>query len=527
MKCAPSPQPLTRRRQWVIAGGLFVIIFLVRAPTLFRSVLDWDESLYILMAEQWLAGHLPYTTIWDNKPIGIYTIFLIYQVIFGDNVAAIRLATAVFVTANAIFIFKISYHFLQAKTEPLRSKYAVFASVCYGIGSLSNDGLAANTEIFMTAFTTLAMLLAITPTPKVLRRNVLCGLIFGFAVMTKYVAIFEAPALAFALLYLNRPSTRSAYASRLLATAAGGIIPLLVTVLIYLQAGDIGIWWQDSVISNITRVAAAVPIPDINDVGINQLRNWLPFYVAPLVIIIQLMRGRLHEVRNFNALLFALLWLICGSFGVYAAKSFYDHYFLQILPALCLILTLNIAWLNRIGKWTISGLMLFPALAGWHALIQAATPIITVQGVHISIQPDTTQQVAQELNAVLQPQQHIYVFDDQPIIYSLTHEEPPTKYVFPSVLTTCFLSKVAKVDAAHEVHKILKQRPTYVVRTLYPASATNNRNYGVYQLVNQTLRDNYHLWHQVGSSQIFQLNAGTAFNLPSDDAVAPVCGHPV
>ncbi|MDE8349515.1 MAG: hypothetical protein POG74_08540, partial [Acidocella sp.] len=144
-----------------MAGYLFAIILLIRVPTLFRSVLDWDESLYLLMAEQWRAGHLPYTTIWDNKPIGIYVIFLIFIDMFGRNVAAIRLASDVFVTANAFIIFKITYLLLSGRTAPQRQWLAIFAAVSYSIGSLSNDGLSANTEIFMTCFTALAMLLAI------------------------------------------------------------------------------------------------------------------------------------------------------------------------------------------------------------------------------------------------------------------------------------------------------------------------------------------------------------------------------
>src|ERR1035441_10454143 len=30
--------------------------------------LDWDESLYIVMAQRWLQGDLPYVRIWDQHP---------------------------------------------------------------------------------------------------------------------------------------------------------------------------------------------------------------------------------------------------------------------------------------------------------------------------------------------------------------------------------------------------------------------------------------------------------------------------
>ena len=60
------------------------------------------------MAQQWRLGHLPYTTVWDNKPIGIYAIFALFQAIFGDRVFAIRIATIVFVSVLAFTVFKIS-----------------------------------------------------------------------------------------------------------------------------------------------------------------------------------------------------------------------------------------------------------------------------------------------------------------------------------------------------------------------------------------------------------------------------------
>ncbi|HQT43854.1 MAG TPA: glycosyltransferase family 39 protein, partial [Halothiobacillus sp.] len=523
---APSTQTLTWRKRFAFAGWFMVIMLLVRAPTLFRSVLDWDESLYLLMAKQWQAGHLPYTTIWDNKPIGIYAIFLVFQEIFGANVAAIRLATTVFVTANATFVAAISYQFLQNTVAPQRSRYAAFAGICYGVASLSNDGLAANTEIFMTAFTTLAMLLAVAPGSQSLRRNAACGLIFGLAVMTKYVAIFEAPALAFALLYFNRPTKKEIYIRRLLATATGGIIPMLATAFVYADLGQMRLWWHDSVISNITRVAANVPTPNIGAVITGQLMNWLLLYVAALMMIVQIVVKQKRDQQSYNTYVFVLLWLGCGGLGVYAAKSFYDHYFLQILPVLCIITVLTYASSGWIGRRVLWIIVAFPVLAGYHALAQAVAPMISMNGGHINIQPDATERGAHDLNLVLQQDQHIYVFDDQPIIYNLTHQSPPTRYIFPSVLTTCFLEKVAGIDAVLEVQKIFAQHPAYVIRTLYPASAETNRNYAVYAFVNEALHDNYHLWKQEGATQIFQLTSNAAFRLPRK-VHAGTCGHPV
>ena len=59
--------------------GVFLFLFLwallMRTPTFLVSAVDWDESLYVLIASQWLSGHPPYTTVFEIKPIGIFAIF--------------------------------------------------------------------------------------------------------------------------------------------------------------------------------------------------------------------------------------------------------------------------------------------------------------------------------------------------------------------------------------------------------------------------------------------------------------------
>ncbi|HQU01971.1 MAG TPA: hypothetical protein PLI12_05940, partial [Acetobacteraceae bacterium] len=109
------------------------------------------------------------------------------------------------------------------------------------------------------------------------------------------------------------------------------------------------------------------------------------------------------------------------------------------------------------------------------------------------------------LTAALQPGQHIYVFDDQPIIYSLTNQTPPTKYAFPPDLTSRFLADVAGINAYHEVSSILATHPEFIIRSLYPLTAPSQRNNAVYQLVDQTLARDYDIWKTVGGSVIFRL----------------------
>lgn len=520
----PRHIKLTWPIQCAMAGIFLIVSVLIRAPILARSVLDWDESLYLLMAEQWRAGHLPYTNIWDNKPIGIYLIFMTFIDLIGRPILAIRLASDLFITANAFILFNITHLLLAGRAEPMRLRLAIFAALAYAIGSLSNDGLAANTEIFMTCFTALAMLLALIPMAEgriSLLHCAACGALLGLAVMTKYVAIFEAPALAFALLQLNQARSKSAGLWRLLACGAGGLLPLMATLFLYIEAGLLPLWWQASVASNVIRIAGA-SAPTIGSVILYQLQNWAPLYLCvPLLAVLWALSPPARPARRI--MIFVYLWLLGGLIGVCAAKSFFDHYFLQSLPVLCLIAALTLAASPVILRRIIIIAMLLPAIAGWNQLANVAAPIITFQNGHLAIRPDIQARIAADLTAALQPGQHIYVFDDQPIIYSLTNQTPPTKYAFPPDLTTRFLANVAGINAYHEVSRILATHPEFIIRSLDPLTAPSQRNNAVYQLVDQTLSRNYDIWKTVGDSVIFRLvnTKPPALDQPSLNSQSP------
>ncbi|OYV36674.1 MAG: hypothetical protein B7Z81_07080 [Acidocella sp. 20-61-6] len=205
----PLPSP-------VIAAAFLLAAFATRLPVLHRSVLDWDESLYFLMAQSWHAGHLPYTTIWDNKPLGIYAIFAAFQAVFGERIVAMRLAAVAFAAALAWLVHGITLALTTNRRAALLAGCAVI--LC----SLSNDGLSANTELFMASFTAAAVLLALRggPAPAI-------GLLLGCAFMVKYVAVFEAPVVFF-LILSQRPGRWLRSAAWMLAGAA---LPLLAVVL--------------------------------------------------------------------------------------------------------------------------------------------------------------------------------------------------------------------------------------------------------------------------------------------------------
>jgi hypothetical protein len=297
-------------------------------------------------------------------------------------------------------------------------------------------------------------------------------------------------------------------------------MPLALVILLYAGAGHLQDWWDESILSNLRRVAVPVPPGALGYAIRLQLSRWLPLYAAGVVLAVmtalQWRRFRQLELRWQG---FLLLWLAGGSAGVVSAKSFYDHYFLQILPVLCI----SLAWLVRCVtgqlKWQLAlmaVLLALPANAAVEALADAARPILNVQDGRVGLQPDTAARIAAEITSTPagMPRQ-VYVFDDQPVIYSLAGEMPPTRYAFPSILSTCFLSPVAGVQGTAEVKRILAGAPEYVVRSRTPA---NDPNLAVYAMLGQVLAARYVLWRSYDNEMLYRLKTGLA---PANIIVPP------
>lgn len=454
-------------RRALPAAGFLILAFLLRLPILHRSVLDWDESVYFLMARAWLEGHLPYTTIWDNKPPGIYTIFALFQAII-PGIEAIRIAATLCVAVLAWTVSEITTHLSK-------SLAAGWVSGCMVIlCSLSNDGLSSNSELFMSCFTALAILAVLEDAPAWL-----AGLLLGCGFMVKYVCAPEIP-VVLALLW-NRRRAVGAVISAMLAAA----IPLLAVTLLYAGAGRLTLWWACSIEANFRRAEVPFSASWLWAAMEKQAERWGTLYLVGVWVT-------LRPSKLSTPLWFLPLWLLAALIGAAGAKTFYDHYFLQVLPPLCVAAGLIF---SRLPSQVLTravfllAITCLPARAGWIALSQ-------------TFGPDSQLIAARELHAA--GATSLYVFDGQPILYALTDLPAPTYYVFPSELVGNSLAKVAGVDPVQEVRRILATRPEYIVRHSWPPNPALT-NAGVYLEMDHALATNYALWAHTGGVDIYKL----------------------
>ena len=267
----------------------------------------------------------------------------------------------------------------------------------------------------------------------------------------------------------------------------GAAVPLVLTILLYAVHGRLGLWWTSSIAANFRRVDAPVTAQVLIYALHTELLRWGTMYLAGLALLI------LAAARRRATDLFLAAWLLGGAVGVVAAKSFYDHYFLQVLPVLCVILGVLFTQAGR-NAWVRAGFVVVAlALPAWAAKTSVA----------YILAPD----IPAEIGAALKVTPgSLYVFDSQPIIYALADKTPPTCFVLPSELIGRSLPRVAGDDPVAEVGRILAGAPTFIVRRSAPETNPATINPAVYAEMNAAIAAHYHLWRRYPGVLVLQRN---------------------
>ena len=427
---------------------IFLITIALRFVAFYSPAINWDETIYALVGNGWVHGHPPYTTVWDNKPPFLYALFAVFEMLIPDPVIAIRTLGVLAATTAAILVWKIAKH------RGASSHSAFFGGLAFAIGSASNGGLATNAELLMVVFTSAAILAAISERPFY------SGLSFGAAIFIKQVAVFESLAILYAI-FINRPP----FLKTFFLLAVGGLIVPLLLISYLAWSSDLYGFWQEVVVDNLTRVSGHFDWRALIITGAYQ-PCWTMLYAS-----LFLLRDRV-----------VWLWLLGGILGVISGKYFYPHYFIQILPALCIAFALSLDRLFETRRVAVlcAFVFLLPTFAS------GAYKLLSVLRA-----PGNERMIAKKIPSGAS----LYVFNAQPVLYLLTQSKPPTPYVLPTILTGNLFYNVAQVNPLHEIDRIFQNNPDFVVTgswsTSGPLQPQSDENPAAYQLAQNWLRADY------------------------------------
>ncbi len=450
--------------------------FVLRLISFVYSVYNYDESLYILMGSELGKGHLPYTTICDLKPFGLFGLFSLFTALPFDGIIVSRIAACLAVGATAYLLSGVAGLLFDDESRSI----GVTSGLTYIVFTLATGGVAAQGELFLNLFAVLALFLLLRALrdPVGFRASTLIGigLCVGIGIQIKQSILFDILAL-FACFFILTTPRAADLPTRVRASALGlvvvgivAILPTLAVMLTYGLAGE----WDAWVAGNITahRVFYGLERRFEFEPAFRAMWEQAPLWIAAALALAfsrRLACGN-HEVR---ACVFLGLWfgsiIVCQVFLRIAS----DHYFLQFLPSASLMAGFVLARgvLDHVQRQRVRyallsvlvGTMLFaiakePLL---HTIYVLKDRLITAE----RWAGDTPRQVAADLASVLQPGDTIYVVGFQPIIYYMTQTRPATRFAFTGLPHRDYPGRdgCPWVEPRVEMQRILAARPKMIV----------------------------------------------------------------
>ncbi len=331
------------RLQAALLAAICLLPVLLYVPFLNEPFMR-DEGFYAATAQSMLEGGVPYRDAFDNKPPLIFGWYAFSFIVFGQHLWAPRLLVSLLLSLTTLLVYWEGRLLFSAKAGLLAA--AAFA-LSIGLAEFETN---ANTEYFML-LPMVGALVAFTLGQRTHRLSwyLLSGFLSGLAIMTKEVSLFNfALLLAFAVV----PTLQERRWKRLVSGPSGALLlgcgtAFWATALPFLVLGALGdffdavvryAWQWSGELSWGTKISKALRAPP-----------YLLFVAGPWVLASLL--GILFTVRDRpegkNWLLVG--WLLASAVGVASPGRFYDHYYVQLLPAMSLLVPAGAYFLQK--RW--------------------------------------------------------------------------------------------------------------------------------------------------------------------------------
>lgn len=471
------PTPINNLSSYKAFALLLLSSLVLRFLSFHFSIIDHDETTYVIMADAILNGANLYTDVIDTKPPGIFIAVGIIQLLFGKSFIALRVVASVFVADSGFLIYLIS-KFLTKK-----NLHSFFAGITYVVlFSLYRFGLSVNTELFFSFFTLLGFYILLKNSGK---KQILYWLLGGFSIgvafIFKYVVLAGFGALSIFFLWNGiKNKTSIIYLILKLGLATIGVfLPFILVHLYYYEVGRFEDFY--SVIYTVTgNYSSTFSWAESFSFFFKFLLMYIPFVVFYI--------AGATQVKSFPKLIFlSLLWFSFAWVMVILPGKSFKHYFLQLLPAFSLLIPFGFEklLLNRFqvkNSKIIKGSLILLFL------------IAVVNQSYFWTNTDVSREIAAELEEKVESTDYIWTDKKLHAIYYLLNLRPPTKYVHPTLMFDH--AEAFGINPEIETNSILDKKPKYIV---YHKSAAFFES-------NSRIKAEYHFYKKVEKATILERN---------------------
>ena len=324
---------LNSRLDWkTVFFVLFLVALFIRFPFFFRDYVDRDESTFIIMAQSWVDGHLPYTQLWDLKPPITFLFFAGIIAVFGKSFIAIRLFGTLLVALTALFTYGMATRITTKKVGFWCAIFTVFFLSLFG----SLQGVMS--EHICTLFLVMALYLLLTKNG--LGWYLVIGLFLGISVMSKLNMAYPILALGIYLLWAAfKGQNFWKDLQHLIWMGIGfGLLITLTAVPYYLQ-GELTTWWE-----SVFEAPLAYSQSKFHSIG-----KALPVVLGTLLLLGLGIGKRLIDIKSkeIQVLLLVILGVLISFMQTGKVNG---HYLIQLYPFLLILVAIAVSKLPPLKK---------------------------------------------------------------------------------------------------------------------------------------------------------------------------------
>jgi hypothetical protein len=400
--------------------ALAILIAVARLHTYHQPV-DWDVATYAIMGHELNLGQRLYTDIWNTKPPATYISYMVFERVFGYGLGQVY-ALGVF-TAWATML---GIYFAILPAGQRWAALAAAAAFAIVSGDMGLDANRANSESFINSCLAWAIALLVHLGPRTWCKAAGVGLLVALATLYKQVALIPAM-LALAAYVALPPSGIARRSALVLAAIIVSVIGIVwLATLAYFAATDRGeLFWLTSVAYPRFYGGSLVG----NVVDSLRPRQLFPRFLFPLLpCAAATVLALFLAPTRLKALLIALI--VGTQVAIALPKQFFEHYYQYWLATLALgtgwglaalpAKTTELRWLSWLAASVVLACLLIVQIPSY--FIPATKWAEANYGAYHA----WTQPVADELAAMLGPDETFFVWADEAWLYFKTKRRPPT-----------------------------------------------------------------------------------------------------
>jgi hypothetical protein len=466
--CMQNPTSTGRWTAFLLLLGLALV---VRASFFFDSVVDWDETTFILMGQSVLDGFVPYQDYWDLKPPFAYFAFALIDLLGLHTVVGVRVVGAVLVAATGFAVFALAARFAA------RGVALAVAAATILLMSGVDGGMATLTEtVAMPLWMTGLVLLARTADTRRAGAVFLGGLLLSLAAMIRLNLAFAVVATTLTLLYFAYREAGWRHARSVAGWIfVGGCVPALLVVVYFALRSDLATLW-----------GAAVEAPLVY--ATQQLSPWrviaryarLTLEFPPALLVCLAAAGSVALLPRAwptippagrVAVGLALATLAGAVYSIVTGGNAYGHYVMQIVPPAALPFAAALQWLSttrldaRWARRAVTATLGVSAAIGLYPTARHLPELAARVQSQSSLLADEGHRLTAYLVTNMRREDSLLLMAGH-VAYWQTRKWPPTKILHPSVFQKAYLlPAIGGVPDNPEalMREIMSKKPTVVV----------------------------------------------------------------